>query len=215
MNFLKIEQNSPEWWDYKVGKISGTRFGQLISNRENTLIEKLANEKMDGFIEVNEYVNEDMQFGIDNEPIAGEKTAALLGVKLIAGGVIQSDFHEDHMSSPDFHFINERGKITVIEVKCTQSGEKHLSRFRKGFESDKMPQIYNYFAGSDDIDEVIHVSYCPFRPERELVLKCYYLTDKAKIGTNVMTIKEVVDYGRSLLEPTFDEVNELINKFQF
>jgi hypothetical protein len=156
-----------------------------------------------------------MQFGIDNEPIAGEKTEKFLGIKLIHGGVIQSDFNEKHIASPDFHFKNKRGKITIIEVKCTRHGEKHLNRFRNGFETNYTGQVLNYFACSDDIDEVIHVSYCPFRPERELVLIPYSLTDTVKIGTKNMTIKEACEIGRAKLLPLFCEVEKLITDFSF
>ena len=51
MNYLNIEQKSQAWWDYKVGKISGTRFGQLISSRENMLI-----DEFNYFLEYKSYV---------------------------------------------------------------------------------------------------------------------------------------------------------------
>ena len=44
MKHLKIEQKSPEWWAYKVGRVSGTRTGQLISARENSLIDEMLDE---------------------------------------------------------------------------------------------------------------------------------------------------------------------------
>ena len=37
MSYLKIEQHSTEWWQFKVGRVSGTRFGKLISGRDNGL----------------------------------------------------------------------------------------------------------------------------------------------------------------------------------
>lgn len=215
MKFLPIQQNSPEWWDLKVGKISGTRFGQLISTRENMLIEELANEIMDGYIEPEEYVSEDMQFGIDNEPIALDKLESILNVKFIRGGVIQSDFHENHIASPDAHFVNERGNITVIEVKCTRDGKKHLKRFREGAESCYRGQILNYLACSDDIDEVIWASYCPFRPEREIVYISYTRESSVLSNRKPVSFGDMVEVGRALLAETMVNVNELINAFKF
>ena len=55
MNYQRIEQKSPEWWKLKVGKVSGTRFGQLISNRENSLVEEIVNELLDGCCEHDDY----------------------------------------------------------------------------------------------------------------------------------------------------------------
>ena len=50
MSYLKIEQHSTEWWQFKVGRVSGTRFGKLISGRDNGLIYEIVNELLDGHI---------------------------------------------------------------------------------------------------------------------------------------------------------------------
>jgi hypothetical protein len=64
--------------------------------------------------------------------------------------------------------------LIVIEVKCTMNGAIHMQRHVEGPESSYMPQIKNYFAVSDDVKEVHWVSYCPDRPERELVVKVFH-----------------------------------------
>ena len=67
MKYLKIEQKSPEWWAYKVGRVSGTRTGQLISTRENSLIDEMLDEMLDGFVKPNDFQTDEMLFGIENE----------------------------------------------------------------------------------------------------------------------------------------------------
>ena len=101
MNYQRIQQQTPEWWSLKVGKISGTRFGQLISGRDNQLIDEMANEMLDGQCMFDDFENEDMLFGIENEPIALELFSQRYGIEIERGGVIMSDFSDIHMASPD------------------------------------------------------------------------------------------------------------------
>ena len=75
MKHLKIEQKSPEGWAYKVGRVSGTRAGQLISTRENSLIDEMLDEMLDGFVKPNDFQTDEMLFGIENEDeVEGENS---------------------------------------------------------------------------------------------------------------------------------------------
>ena len=161
-------QRSPEWHELKRGKIGGTRFGQVISGRKNTLIYELLNEQLSPWMEQeDEFVSDDMQFGIDNEPIAREIYAKQSGIDFAEVGAILSDFSPIHLASPDGVNI-EQG--IVLEIKCTRNGAKHLKRFFEGVDSEYLPQVKNYFAVSDEVKEVHWVSYCPERFERPLVV---------------------------------------------
>lgn len=217
MNYLKIEQNSPEWWAYKVGKVSGTKFGKLISGRENMLVDELAAEILEGAIYPDDYISDDMQFGIDNEPVAIDLYEAKTGIKFERGGVIQNYSIKMHMSSPDAVNI-ERG--IVVEVKCTRNGYVHLNRFRKGVDAKYLGQCINYFAVDPNIKEVHFVSYCPFRHERELVVviltRDTIIESKTTIknGTGNTTINDKVNLGLELLPQLEKEVAELVNDFK-
>jgi len=211
MKYLNIEQKSQEWWDYKVKKVSGTRFGQLISSRENMLIDEMVNEALDGCCEMNDYENDDMQFGIENEPIALDLYEQMTGLKLKRGGVIASDFSNIHMASPDA--VSECETI-VIESKCTMNGKIHIARFRKGIEPQYKPQVVNYFACSDSVKEVHFISYCPFRSERPLIIIKFTLDSIIEQNTKKsITIREKVAEGRSKLPVLEKEVDELIADF--
>jgi len=217
--YKQIEQLSPEWWAVKVDKVSGTRFGQLISGRENMLVDELANEIMDGFIEQDDFVTDDMQFGIENEPIAIDLYEKKIGMKFKRGGVLLSDIYPTlHMASPDA--ISEDETI-VVEVKCTTHGKTQLNRFRKGVDSKYLPQIINYFAVSQKVKEVHWISYCPFRPERPLVV--IVLTRDTEIerketksrGLEITTIQDKVNEGLAQLPVLQAEVQTLITNFKF
>ena len=230
MNYQRIKQLSPEWWEIKAGKISGTRYGQVISGRKNNLVYELINENLSGYIEQDDFITEDMQFGKDNESIALDLYEAKSGIKFIRGGVIFSDYSRIHMASPDG--INLELGI-VCEIKCTQHGDKQIKRFFEGPEPEYPPQIKNYFAQSNDVKEVHWVSYCPYRPERPLVIHIYKRSDisyyekvesettdekgkvnKIKTETPV-TIHAESEIGRALINQLESEINRMTQEFTF
>ena len=202
MKTLDIEQRSPEWFQAKKGKIGGLRFGQVISNRKNALVYELIDETLADALFPDDYVDEDMQFGIDNEGIAVEKYAKQSGIEFIETGLIISDFSSIHVASPD---RISKNRDIVLEVKCTQHGRKQIQRYFEGPETTHLPQIKNYFATSDDVKEVHWVSYCPFRPERELVVWVYKRED---------FIKSLPDW-RNKLEDIENEVKAKMDMFCF
>jgi len=197
-----IKQGSPEWWALKVGKISGTRFSQVISGRANRLVYDLVNEILDGCIWPGDYIDEDMQFGIDNEPVAADKYSEASGIKWDVIGAILSDHSDISMASPDR--IDET-RTKILEIKCTQNGAIHLQRFKCGVESSLLGQIKNYFCQSDAIQEVHWVSFCPFRPERPLV---------PIIFTRDMFENDIPKW-REQIKKIEEEVKEIKNQFIF
>ena len=197
MKHLKIEQTSPEWWAYKVGRISGTRVGQLLSTRENSLIDEMIDEVLDGEVKRDDFQTEEMLFGVENEGVALDLYSKRYGIEFERGGVLCSDLHEKiHMASPDG--INIKKGI-IVEVKSTMQGKTQIKRFRKGIDSNYLPQVVNYFACSEDVKEVHWISYCPFRPERDLVVIIFKRDtiieqkETKKNGVEVVTIQDKVN----------------------
>ena len=197
MKHLKIEQTSQEWWAYKVGRISGTRVGQLLSTRENSLIDEMIDEILDGEVKRDDFQTEEMLFGVENEGVALDLYSKRYGIEFERGGVLCSDLHEKiHMASPDG--INIKKGI-IVEVKSTMQGKTQIKRFRKGIDSNYLPQVVNYFACSEDVKEVHWISYCPFRPERDLVVIIFKRDtiieqkETKKNGVEVVTIQDKVN----------------------
>lgn len=214
MNYLKIEQESPEWWKLKVGKVSGTRLGQLISNRENSLVEEMVNELLDGCCEQSDYESDDMIFGTENEPVAIDLYEKMTGLTFERGGVIISDYSTMHMASPDGIIVNDG---IVCEVKCTQHGKTQIKRFFNGIDSQYKPQVINYFSCSDDVKEVHWISFCPFRPERPIVAIVVTLDTviyQNKDSRKSKTVRDVVIEGRQLLKELETEVIATKKKFE-
>lgn len=215
MKVNNCEQTSPEWWDLKVGKISGTRFGQVISNRKNKLVYELMNEKLDGFIQVDEFVNEEMQYGIDNEDVALKLYSEQEGIEVKKCGAILSDYFAGHMSSPDGYNDDDPKHVIVQEVKCTMNGTKHLERIYEGIDSNYLAQCINYFACSNDVQEVHFISYCGYREERPIhVIK---LTRDTLVPFNrkMVKVQAVVDHGLEKMESIINEVEKKLNQYNF
>lgn len=220
MNYRSdIIQLSKEWWDFKVKKVSGTRFGQLISSVENMMLDEMANEALDGYILPDDFDNEDVNYGRENEPIAVDMLEKRTGLKFDRGGVIISELHPNiHMASPDG--ITPDRKI-IAEVKCTMDGKRQINRFRCGVEKKNMPQIINYFAVSPEVEKVIWASYCGFRPELPLVV--YEFTRETVIETKeyktksavIVTIQDKVNEGLAKLPTLESELNLLIERIKF
>lgn len=215
MKLLDVPQLSPEWWDFKVGKISGTRFGQVISDRDNRLIYDLVNEKLQGYIEQDEFENDDITFGKDNEPIARKLYSEISGIDFVETGCIISDFSAIHIASPDGVYIQSGD---VLEIKCTQNGAIHIQRFIEGPETSHKSQIVNYFAVSDEVKRVHWVSYCPSRVERPLVWRIFTLDSVIKEATTrtpSITIRDLVNKGRQEILSVESEMKRIEHLFIF
>ena len=217
MSYLNIEQRTPAWWDFKVGRVSGTRFGKLISGRDNGLVYEIVNEMLDGHITPDEFENEAIQFGVENEPVAIDLYEQKTGLKFIRGGVIQSDIYPSlHMASPDGITPDDR---IVVEAKCTMDGNKQIQRFIEGPEKSHLPQIINYFAASEKVQEVHWISFCPFRPERPLVVHIFKrdtVLEKKETktrGLEVWTVQDKVNAGISELAVLAAEIDRVKKQF--
>ena len=202
MNLFKPAQLSPEWWDLKVGKISGTRFGQVLSKRKNRLVYELMNELLTGNCDMSIFVDDNMQYGIDNEPIALDLYSEQSEIKVSKAGAILSDFNGMHMASPDG--ISESLGI-VQEVKCTQDGGIHLERYFEGIDSKYLPQCINYFAVSEEVKEVHFISYCGYRKEKPMFWK---------VLKREHYLKEI-ELGLSLIPEIEAEVNAKLEQYKF
>ena len=215
MKILTMQQRSPEWHAARVGSIGGTGFGQVISGKKNRLIYNLINERLNGYATQDDYVSEDMQFGIDNEPIARELYSQKSGIEFREVGLIKSDYSNIHHASPDG--ISPDNSI-VLEIKCTDDGAIQLQRFFEGVESAHMPQIINYFAVSDEVKEVHWISYSPYREERPLVVFIFtpdYIVNEATKTKPAETIAMIVAEARTKIKAIEAEINNKIQEFTF
>jgi len=162
MIVFTCEQRSEAWHEARLGRITGTRFKNLMS-KENTasyqdLLTNIACEIITGKAEDN-YVNAVMEAGIETEPEARKEYEIWFGTEIRQVGFIIPD--EDHKYhdwigvSPD-GLTDDNG---MIEIKCP------LPKTHFGYiEDNKFPSDYRYQVQGQlfvtELDYCDFVSYC-------------------------------------------------------
>lgn len=173
-----IEQQSEAWVLARCGRVTGTRFKNLMS-KETTdsykdLVTNIACEMITGKMEET-YSNAMMEYGLETEPEARKEYENILDVKVTEAGFIIPDednkYHEWVGISPD-GMTPDNG---MIEIKCPLM-RTHLEYI----EADKLPAEYRYqvqgqlfVTGFDYCDFVSYVPgmktfVCRVYPEPEL-----------------------------------------------
>lgn len=116
-----IEQRSEAWHEIRLGRVTGTRFKNLVSKPSTAsyqdLVRDIASEIVTGK-EDESYVNENMERGMEMEPVAVAEYESIFGVTVMRPGFITPD--EDHPYyewvgiSPDGLLPDGGG----LEIKC-------------------------------------------------------------------------------------------------
>jgi putative phage-type endonuclease len=126
------QQRSPKWIADRWGKITASKFNDVISktksgysaSRKNYLAELVIERLTPPPTEDIGYKSESMQFGIDNEPVAR------LEYELITGNTVDEAFFEqlteDVGASPDGYV----GADGLIEIKCPNTAT-HIETLKR------------------------------------------------------------------------------------
>ena len=122
-------------------KLNGN-IGGTLGHKKNQLVYELLNERLSPWMEpVDLSFSEDVQFGIDNEPVARSYTVNKLGIQFEEVGAIISDSQVHH--SP-----------ALRQAICKIWPQTPL----KGVDKEHISQCIN---ASDEVKEVHWVSFCP------------------------------------------------------
>lgn len=131
MKVFNCEQQSEEWFAIKLGKVSASRFSEVLNKKtgRRTYMLKLLAERLSGETAPS-YSNKAMDFGAEYEPRARAYYEALYG-KIEQVGFVE--LNEDVGCSPD-GLVGENG---LIEIKCPYPST-HLSYIDKNV----LPAVY-------------------------------------------------------------------------
>lgn len=156
MQRLNLEQNTEEWLEWRKGKITGSKLGDIYSSRGTRKI---------GFYEL---IADQLSVGSDGEeararghrlePEAIEMFEAASGLKVSTGGVWVSDIDERIALSPD-GYIEAEIITHAVEVKCL-SGARHI----EAIVENKVPKEYEcqaiqYFVVNPELQKLYFVLY--------------------------------------------------------
>jgi putative phage-type endonuclease len=142
MIIYNIEQGSEAWFTARCGRVTSTRFKDLMAGESTDTYKKLVTnivcEMITGKMEET-YSNALMEHGIETEPIARMEYESIFDIEVKQVGFITPD--EDHKYH-DWIGISPDGLLPdegIIEIKCPLA-RTHLEYI----ESGKLPSEYRY-----------------------------------------------------------------------
>lgn len=157
MKIHKVKQGTLPWFVLRIGKVTGSRFKQLMSSDNLSLVDTLIAEQITLQSQESDYVSEDMQRGIDLEPLAAKEYERMFKKKTKQVGFVTSDEFPMFGISPD-RLIGRKG---ALEIKCPGS-KVHVKTIRQ----NKIPneykyQVLAYFLVHEKLDWLDFMSYDP------------------------------------------------------
>lgn len=164
MQFHNIDQNTDEWLDLRMGKLTGSACSKMMANYGKAFGDpakkaaiQIAIEQITGKRQESGYSNDHMQRGHDQEPIARRLYEGTYFVDVDNGGFFDCG---DSGCSPD-GLVGDDGEI---EIKSVIATTHYATIKRGGFDPAYKWQLYFNLlkTGRDWID---FVSYCSEFPE--------------------------------------------------
>ncbi len=124
MIFHEMDQGSPEWFEIRNGKVTGTCFKDAISDKPKGLIYDLIGQIETGYIDNDEYLSPAMIWGREMEPLALDQHEIKIGKKILHCGFITSAYFDWLGLSPDGYYY-EDDQIVGVEIKGANT-KKHV-----------------------------------------------------------------------------------------
>lgn len=198
ITIYNMEQRSNAWFEIKCGRIGASRFKDLMMGKTTVGYTGLINEIVGQILtgEMDEgFINDDMQTGIDREPIAANDYDEIYGVQSEEVGFITNEdvFPEYFGVSPD-RMIGKN----ILEIKCPKS-KTHVGYFRDG----KLPTVYKWQVQGQIL--ITGADYCDFMS--------YYPNLKPFI-IRVFPDKEMQSELKQRMKETIKEIKEVIKSVE-
>jgi hypothetical protein len=187
-----IEQGSYEWKELRHGKIGGSSAKDLFVKElvNSAIFHTICAEKCEPFYDTDEYINSDMQRGIDLEPHAREELERIIGIKFNVPAWIQSDI--DILGiSPDG--LSECEKF-ACEIKCPTAKKYNAYLFGTALMlADYCYQIATYFAVNPKLEKLYMVAYRPEHRYKTMIIVEVIKETTINVGTEKTPKMETVE----------------------
>ena len=207
MNLLNIEQHSHEWYQARLGNLTGSRIREALSTlsrasggynagdpskESRDYMMELALQRLTGIVP-DHHVTPAMEWGIEHERHAVAAYEVVTGNDCRKVGIASHPRIERFMASPDRYV----GQVGVLEVKCPTS-IVHLSYLRGGvIPAEYVPQCLSELACDPSREWLDFMSFDPrFPPLLQTFIKRMYRSEVA------MQIAEQEDKARKFLSNT-------------
>jgi hypothetical protein len=194
--YKELLQKTPEWFKIKWGKVGGSTSKGLFVLSDTLFLDMLSEITEDFQMEEDGYVSNDMQDGIDREPIAFEKLCQFTGIKFETAGWLQCEEIPILGISPDGITADE---TISCEAKCPARKMHIETVLNNEIPSKNIHQCLHYFTVNPKLET--HY-FCSYRPEsiRPLWIKKLTLDSIIDLGTKskpvCKTIREWVGIAK-------------------
>jgi hypothetical protein len=155
----QVEQGSPEWFELRVGKVTGGSLGRVVKSEWLTYVDQIVSELLTGVSdEDNTFESFDTIRGKELEPLARAEYVRLTGNEIEVFGFVQPDQMPFFGFSPDGFTLDGTG---AIEIKSPRP-KKHCTYIRQDkFPTEHLAQGLSAFICSHRVQWVDFISYCP------------------------------------------------------
>lgn len=168
MKILNLEQRSAEWFNARLGVITGSRAKNVFKSNNLTFVDELIAERMTQCVEES-YISKAMEHGILFEPEA-LKVYNERNIDRHVAEEVGFCIH-DHVPylavSPDALIFDDFDAIGAVEIKCPSS-KKHVEYLRQNkLPNDYKHQVLHYFIVIETLQFLDFVSYDPRNREKD------------------------------------------------
>jgi len=160
MKELQLQQRSQEWFQARLGVITGSRAKQVFAKNNIPFIDELIAERLTGTIPES-FTSKAMEHGILFEPEAVRAYEQIKGYEVQEVGFCVHDDYPFIAVSPDGLIKQGKDYVGGVEIKCPNS-KKHVEYIRiNRVPAEYKPQVVHYFVVIETLQWVDFVSYDP------------------------------------------------------
>ena len=124
MRIKNVEQRTREWFEMRLGVITGSRCANVFKSNQLSFIDELIAERLSGEI-IESPTTKAMLHGIMMEPVALDAYKDKTGADAREVGFVIHDQHDWLAISPDALVYEDGVPIGGVEIKCP-STKKHV-----------------------------------------------------------------------------------------
>lgn len=160
MKIKNVEQRTREWFEMRLGVITGSRCANIFKSNNLSFMDELIAERLSGEI-IETPTTAAMQHGIMMEPMALDEYRLRTGFDCREIGFVIHNEHDWLAISPDALVYENETPIGGVEIKCP-STKKHVEYLRMGrIPAQYKSQVMHYFIVIESLEWMDFVSYDP------------------------------------------------------
>ena len=213
MKILQAEQRSPEWFENRKGKITGTGLKKLLGTpkaRESYFYEILAERLSTSNVIEDDEAN--MARGVRLEPEAVAEFEKRSKLKVESAGFVLSDFNRNVGYSPDGLLKKGAKYPEDVEVKCLTSANHVRAWLTKKIPDEYVPQAIHAFIVNPDLKKRHFVFYDP-----RITVKPYFVIEVSREDAEKMSVEykkdiQSLDYVRDMEIDFLKEIEDTLSK---